>query len=196
MFYKEKSLVGSTPKVSKFVLFQQRHWDASSHNCQQSGDQWSCNSTFFSNTTRMLPRHRISISEPGSQCYIAIIFYSSDSQPGCRKEMSGVPPKFELLPYYWCIYYIRYRKIVILNQLGVLPDFFKDLTDAANQKRLKNTVLQRKHLYPNLKKWFFEIIAKHRLLINIILSVLHKTLGLGYLLLKIGVMSVKNYYAS
>ncbi len=34
--------------------------------------------------------------------------YGSDSQPGCRgtlecrKEVSGVSPNFELLPFYWC----------------------------------------------------------------------------------------------
>jgi hypothetical protein len=26
--------------------------------------------------------------------------YTSDSQPGCHKEVSGVPPNLELLPFY------------------------------------------------------------------------------------------------
>ncbi len=38
-------------------------------------------------------------------------------------------------------YFIRYCKIVISNQLGVPPNFLKDLRGAANQKRLKNTAL-------------------------------------------------------
>ncbi len=64
--------------------------------------------------------------------------YYSDSQPGCRKEVSGTPPNFELLAFLM-FYYIGYRKIVIFNQLGVPPNFLKDLRGAANQKRLKNT---------------------------------------------------------
>ncbi len=42
-------------------------------------------------------------------------------------------------------YYIWYRKIVIFSQLGVPPDFFKDLRGAVNQKRLKNTALMYSH---------------------------------------------------
>jgi hypothetical protein len=38
-------------------------------------------------------------------------------------------------------YYIRYYKIVIYNQLGVLPNFFKDLRVRRTKKRLKNTGL-------------------------------------------------------
>ncbi len=43
-------------------------------------------------------------------------------------------------------YYIRYRKIVIFNQLGVPLNMFKDLRGATNQKRLKNTALNREVL--------------------------------------------------
>jgi hypothetical protein len=35
-------------------------------------------------------------------------------------------------------------QIVLSNQLGVPPNFFKGLKDAANQKRLKNTALSVK----------------------------------------------------
>ncbi len=38
-------------------------------------------------------------------------------------------------------YYIRCRYIVIFNQEGVPPNYFKGLKDAANQKRLKDTDL-------------------------------------------------------
>jgi hypothetical protein len=67
----------------------------------------------------------------------------SDSQPecrgtlGCLKEMSGVPPNFELLPFLLMLYYIRYCKIVISNQLGVVQNIFKDLRGAANQKKVE-----------------------------------------------------------
>jgi hypothetical protein len=49
-------------------------------------------------------------------------------------------------------YYIWYRKIVIFSQLGVPPDFFKDLKGAATQKRLKNTVLDHSDKIHKCKK--------------------------------------------
>jgi hypothetical protein len=67
----------------------------------------------------------------------------SDSQPGCRKEVSGVPPNLELLMFY----YMRCCKIVIFNPKMGAANLFKDLRGAANQKRLKNTALDYQKPY-------------------------------------------------
>ncbi len=74
-----------------------------------------------------------------------VIVYISDSQPGCRvtlgchKEVSGVPLNFELLPLIDVLLHVM-KQIVILNQVKVPPNLFKDLKGAVNQKRLKKLV--------------------------------------------------------
>jgi hypothetical protein len=76
------------------------------------------------------------------------MIYSSDSQPGCRgtqecrKDVSGVRRQIRNYCILLMFYYTRCHQIVIFNQLGVPPKFFKDLKGVANQKRLKNTDLQ------------------------------------------------------
>ncbi len=47
--------------------------------------------------------------------------------------------KFWITGFFLMFYYITYHKIVIFYQIGVPPNFLKDLRGAANQKRLKNT---------------------------------------------------------
>ncbi len=57
--------------------------------------------------------------------------YNSGSQPGCRgtlgcrKEVSGVPPNFKLLPFYWCFTTYRAAKLSFITFLGCRQFFLK-----------------------------------------------------------------------
>jgi hypothetical protein len=73
---------------------------------------------------------------------------SSDNETLVQWFPTGLPQrdvrdaaKFWITALLLMFYFIWYRKIVIFSQLGVPPDFFKDLRGASNQKRLKNTAL-------------------------------------------------------
>jgi hypothetical protein len=77
--------------------------------------------------------------------------------------VSGVPPNFELLPFLLMFYYIKCRKIVIFNQLGVQQNFFKALEGAANQKGLRNTGLGGRmcyRVYLKLTSFFLEQLQR------------------------------------
>ena len=51
--------------------------------------------------------------------------------------------EFEITAFLLMFYYIMRHQIVIFNQLGVPPIFFKELRGAVSQERLKNTALQQ-----------------------------------------------------
>ncbi len=72
---------------------------------------------------------------------------------GVPQRVVRGPAKFGSTVFLLMFYYIRCHKIVIFNQSGVPPNFFKDLKGAADQKRLKNTVLfcKLKLFYMKLK---------------------------------------------
>ncbi len=58
--------------------------------------------------------------------------------------------KFGRTAFLLMFYYLKCCQIVIFNQLGVPPNFFKGMKGAANQKRLKNTgltILNRSSLF-------------------------------------------------
>ncbi len=63
-----------------------------------------------------------------------------------------MPPNLEFL-LLLMLYFIKWRQIVIFNQLGVPQNFFKDLKGAANKKRLKNTALQGGRLIFSTRTW-------------------------------------------
>ncbi len=68
------------------------------------------------------------------------ILYISDSQPGCRKKVSGVPPNLKLLPFLFMLYYIECQKLSFLTQ-QVCRQIFLRPKGCREPKRLKNTAL-------------------------------------------------------
>ncbi len=91
--------------------------------------------------------------------YSTIYFvWDSDSQPGCRgtrrcrKEVSGVPPHLELLPFYWCFFYKKCLKIAIFNQLGVLPNFLNTWRVPRTKKSWKYWSRRTEIFFSNLGK--------------------------------------------